>query len=338
MTALWLGGVAALLVCCKDPPKPPQPTPAPTPTALMTEKELCVSGPEEDHGPQGRLTRGGCLEPFLYVAAAPGAEKPSQLGELPSKVRGYHWPDLGMYDLRVERAGGDACVVDHDRKPVDGRPIPLYRVFAKTSDKGEIDLCKGTTYTPTEQRCDHEAADLEGKAMAVPGYWDAHGVHQLKDGQGQDVFTVACVSGAAAKCVHWGYVPWVTRGGTKLDAHHEACVLAARARYLDNDDHAFTCDGNVIDTFDNLGIRTRGTDPKLKFEAAWGASGLVCAARSRYLHCEAEVMSKLPADKRCKDGYDGGDPWPSGALLMNLSDPSKQTSNGTCPKFQSSCP
>ncbi|HTN89976.1 MAG TPA: ADYC domain-containing protein [Sorangium sp.] len=281
---------------------------------------------------QSRLVRGGCLENFTYVIAERDGSRVSPPSVLPSIVRGYHDPGGENVDLRVETSTTDVCIKDASGRAIDAPP--LYEVWAKTSDKGEYNLCSGIEYQAEKESCPNEVGALKGKAIAVPGYWDKKGRY-ASTVDGKSVVTLACISGVAAKCVHWGYVPWATYPhgtGTKLAEHHEACVIAARARYLNNDT-SYTCDNTLVDIFDGLGIRQKDAGSRaanLAFEAAWGAEGLVCLKRARYEGCE-DVFKTIGSRKRCQQDYNPGEAWPQGTLLLTRSEPGRLALQGKCP-------
>jgi len=64
-------------------------------------------------------------------------------------------------------------------------------------------------------------------------------------------FAFACTAtGVAAKCArNWGYKPWKPA----LTPYYDACLIAARADYCQND-QSFTRDGTLVDLFDNQSI------------------------------------------------------------------------------------
>lgn len=306
----------------------------------MTLDKLCPMEIRPEHGGmQSRRVRGGCLEAITYVIAERDGSRVSPPSVLPRVVRGFHGPSGIEVDLRVETSSTDACIKDAGGRSID--TPPLYDVWVKTSDQGEYNLCSGSKYEVDRESCPNEAGALKGKAIAVPGYWGRDGQH-APTVEGKSVVTLACISGVAAKCVHWGYVPWATYPagtGTKLSEHYEACVSAARARFHDNDT-SYTCDDTLVDVFDGLGIRNKDTGSRadnLAFEAAWGAEGLVCVKRPRYEHCQEEVMDRIGAGKRCQQDHDAGEAWPPGALLLTRSEPGKVAPRKMCPSTADLC-
>ncbi len=113
----------------------------------------------------------------------------------------------------------------------------------------------------------------EGKAgVFVSGRWDASGAHLADPG----LVTYSCSDGVIAKCVDWGYAPWVT--GAEL---HAACTRLARADYC-GDGVSWTLEGTTLDVYDALGVRAEPPGSRLEFEAAWTSRGAACLSRTRY--------------------------------------------------------
>jgi hypothetical protein len=122
------------------------------------------------------------------------------------------------------------------------------------------------------------------------------------------------MDGVIAKCVNWGYAPWLTD-----DDMHAGCTRLARADYC-GDGTPWTLDGTLINVFDRLGIQPEGTGGNMTFEAAWGPSGAVCVARTRYDIHNAKGKALLPACfatlPRCGSLDEAA---PQGAMLANRS-------------------
>lgn len=81
---------------------------------------------------------------------------------------------------------------------------------------------------------------------------------------------IVCTSGAAGKCIRWGYTP---RTGL-----HEACTRMARADY-GGDGATATRDGTTIAFCDRAGVHPCRDVPRL--EAAWSAKGATCVGYPR---------------------------------------------------------
>jgi hypothetical protein len=126
-------------------------------------------------------------------------------------------------------------------------------------------------------------AGPDGTVAGFPlsGRWAANGQHS----QDASRFTITCTSGAAGKCVRFGYKPWSSVRGESLWDYHQACVRMVRADY-GGDGTGNTRDGTMVDVFDRLGIQQSDPNPGLggrpfEFEAAWGADGAICVRRTR---------------------------------------------------------
>jgi hypothetical protein len=127
------------------------------------------------------------------------------------------------------------------------------------------------------------APDGTTAGMPLAGRWTPDRRH-IRD---PSSFTLTCTSGAAGKCIRFGYKPWRDQGGESLWDYHQACVRMIRADY-GGDGVSHTRDGTRIDIFDRLGIQQSAHDPgNLTFEAGWGPDGAVCVRRTRI----AELMS-----------------------------------------------
>ncbi|MCY0994900.1 ADYC domain-containing protein [Nannocystis sp. ILAH1] len=115
--------------------------------------------------------------------------------------------------------------------------------------------------------------------------------------------TFACRDTALAKCVEWGYRPWLA----DLHEVHQACTRLVRADYC-GDGVAHTQQGTAIHVLDQLGIQ--GVDPNLQFvvEAEWGPEGAVCLNANNMRLGPQALSCELPA---C------GTPFASGGLLQS---------------------
>jgi hypothetical protein len=296
----------------------------PRPMTLPSRAEICPPrSPDEDGNPQSRSHRGGCLGNFGHFHAS---GDPSPPGALPERVVGYHH-ELGDIELDVRSDKVDTCV--------GSGVVPLYDVRVMTSD-GPMNPCGGETYDAGDAAsCDLE--DLDGRAIAVPGAWDLKTGEYRQTIDGKRVFTLACMSGVAAKCVHWGYPPWGTHAGEPLSDYFQACVQAARAQYDGRAAH--TCSGTVIDVADRLGIQqpTGEAAGRLQIEAAWSKDGPLCVSHPRFPACaEAEAVRSLPGcgEEALSGGADG---WPKGALLVTRSTGDNVARMNRCPSEPSIC-
>lgn len=143
--------------------------------------------------------------------------------------------------------------VEDDAHAVGGRVL-LHHFVVKESSGHMVDLC---------------APDAQGRSLGFP----------VPDGRGG--FDLTCTSGAVGKCIRWGYRPWEGEfTGPPMPALHQACVHMARADY-GGDDQPSTRDGTQIDLYDRFGIQRPDGAVPMTFEAAWGAEGAICVARTR---------------------------------------------------------
>jgi hypothetical protein len=223
--------------------------------------------------------------------------------------------------------------------------VPLYTIRV-TTVAGTFDPCATENYqgdvNEDSRFCGGKLNDIQGKAIAIPGWWDDKGQYHQEDGK----FTFSCISGVTAKCVHWGYLPWIKnyRQGQSLLPYYQACVPAARADYFANGGQA-TCGDTIIDIFDKLGIRQRDRaadeDAGANFEASWGSSGAAkCIRRSRYEDPSSNASCPPVADAGCGNAtYECGDWDATGALVCVWSKAHlTRTVNGSaCPQVDEHC-
>lgn len=149
-------------------------------------------------------------------------------------------------------------------------------------------------------------------AMPVQGVWN---YQQGVPGGGSkredsERFTFACMGGAIAKCVLWGYRPWATYNGTPLAQYHQACTRMVRADYCGTGT-SYTKTGNRINFYDTLGIQQDAAD--WVFEATWDVNGAQCFYALNRSH------SQLPCFDARADLLCGMNPTSSnlGVLLRN---------------------
>jgi hypothetical protein len=154
------------------------------------------------------------------------------------------------------------------------------------------------------------ACKPELHGVFVAGRWDALAAH-VDD---LDVVTYSCMDGVIAKCVDWGYAPWITDASV-----HASCTRLARADYCATG-VSWTMDGTVINVFDRIGIHAASVGGDMKYEAAWGPSGATCVARSRYQIEDESGRDVLPGCfatlPRCGSLDDAA---AQGAMLANRS-------------------
>ena len=120
--------------------------------------------------------------------------------------------------------------------------------------------------------------------------------------------------GVLAKCVRWGFAPWVKRESADMRALHQTCTRMVRADYC-GDGVPHTKEGTPINLWDTAGINVRSNTPGMAFEAAWGPHGALRIERSRWPDGLDYVRRHCPerlAENGARD---------DGALLFNESFP-----------------
>jgi hypothetical protein len=165
--------------------------------------------------------------------------------------------ELAGATLKIGRAGSETEItiesVEEDAHATGGR-VFLHHFVVKDQSGRSVDLC---------------SPDAEGRTLGFP----------VADGRGG--FELTCTSGAAGKCIRWGYRPWEEQpGGPPLRALHQACIRMVRADY-GGDGSTNTRERTMIYVCDRFGVRTCNKDVSLAFEAAWGSEGAICVARPR---------------------------------------------------------
>jgi hypothetical protein len=219
---------------------------------MFSGPSLGLSGQIRAEGPEfvltlddGRvLTREALVGLRLTLAGRQGDMQEGDMqGSLQANMQ-------GSMEVRID-------AVDEDRTATGGT-IPLYRLSVRN---------------PAAQATDGESGDLcqpdpRGRRAGFP----------LPDGSGG--FTFTCTSGAAGKCVLFGYHPWETREGVPMRDLYQACIHMLRADY-GGDDHPTARNGTPVNVADRFGIQSPRTAPGMQFEAAWGPQGAICVSHTR---------------------------------------------------------
>jgi hypothetical protein len=128
--------------------------------------------------------------------------------------------------------------------------------------------------------CGLDASGAPIKTIPISGRWNYQ--EGVPDGGSKEenptLITFACQGFALYKCIDYGYPPWKTENGVKLNNHHQACVRMIRADYC-GDGRSWTVDGTIINLYDNLGIQadTEGWP----MEAEWNIEGARCLSHQR---------------------------------------------------------
>jgi hypothetical protein len=311
--------MAPLMGCGADPP-----TLKTSCLKLPSRADLCMKpSPDEEIHPQSPSYRGGCRGNFVHFYAEDGALPPNKL---PLRAIGKHW-QLGERSLVLIPRDEEACTPDR---------LPLYKVLAET-DKDMVDLCEGQKLDGDYglQCSAKQLAALNESAIAVPGAWDEQTGKYVKQVDGKDVFTLACMSGVAAKSVLLGYKPWGKHNETSLEPYFEASVQALRAKYDRSKNTAHTCKGTHIEVIDREGLNI-ASKMSLDLEAAWTKDGPFCIGQPRYSACaSAPAVKLLPPCAQYSIDPSRKSEWPEGVLLVTRSS-AKHTEK--CPSERRTCP
>jgi hypothetical protein len=223
---------------------------------------------------------------------------------------------LGAHDARAEGAASASLTVEGSAFVLtlaDGRVLRGTELAGATVhlavEANQVAPVKLASIVPDGEypdllRHEFQVQDGQGGWKSACGP-DAHGERwgfpvALPEGHPgrENAVTLTCVSGAVGKCARFGYRPWA-RGpqGEDLAPLHAACVRMARADYCGNGE-AHTKEGTTIDTYDDVGVQTRGLahDASFAFEAGWTARGAVCVSHTRWpdLLSKQQLLSQCP--------------------------------------------
>jgi hypothetical protein len=128
--------------------------------------------------------------------------------------------------------------------------------------------------------------DADGKsiaAIALSGVWSYE--RGVPGGGGftpsASQFTFACRKTAIAKCVEFGYKPWIAIAGevNGYPDHLVSCTRMLRADYC-GDGRSFTVNGTPVNIYDNSGIQA--DTEAWSIEAEWTASGARCTNEAQF--------------------------------------------------------
>ncbi|MBZ5715768.1 ADYC domain-containing protein [Nannocystis pusilla] len=169
-----------------------------------------------------------------------------------------------------------------------GSDVWLFDVSLKVDSGGWGPLCLDNTGEPTQ-------------AILLTEVWNPGTGGRIAPAAGSVTF--ACRDTALAKCVEWGYKPWLA----DLREVHQACTRLVRADYC-GDGVSHTQQGTVIHVLDQLGIQNVDPDHPFVVEAEWGPEGAVCLNADNMRLGPQALSCELPA---C------GAPFASGGLLQS---------------------
>ncbi len=213
---------------------------------------------------------------------------------------------MNWWELKVTIAGHDIGLrIDNVESDPVASGILLHEFSVRQPDGGWKNLCR---------------KDSAGRSAGFPlaGKSRSNGTLDTSD---PSVFELACTSGAQAKCVRYGYLPWAAASDSApLLSAFNACVLMLRADYA-GDNTPATRDGTKIDIGDRWNIQTLDAYGG-RFEAGWDAAGAVCVHHPRI--SENMTLEKLEAGIPRLKGRTGPACTPElakqlGALIFNRS-------------------
>ena len=237
---------------------------------------------------QGRALYGGQEKAYAFaLGAAPRGSRTPRPGAPAEPLKGlrleraslvattasgvYPGTLFGAVSLDASDARGSEAVRLHVRESRALRAgVVEYRVDVESS-AGVRPLCPSA---------DEPAG---GFATVVEGYWRRDGAPERDPA----VATFACASGAIAKCIAWGYAPFLEESDrvTLLQkrTQHQTCTRMARADYC-GDGQSWTLDGTPISIAlpSAAGARLDPAPEGMLWEAAWTEGGAVCLGRKRW--------------------------------------------------------
>ena len=189
-------------------------------------------------------------------------------------------------------------------RAADGSPVPL-RIETVDSPGSDLHF-----YTVSRARPGHNGPEWSPlcepdpnddiRAMAVGARWDQNNGDRVPS---STHFTFACPTGAVAKCISFGYGPWLN--GEVMEGAHQACTRAVRFDVCGKG-QSNTIDGTQIHVYDRLDhpIRQNLFDRKF-FEAGWTPNGAHCLShlRWRFLEpeCDLQVEPAMPQGPFVRD-------------------------------------
>ena len=158
--------------------------------------------------------------------------------------------------------------------------LAIYTLSYQTVD-GWIDMCDGAG------------------ALAVAGTWNYdEGVPQGGSYRTNDHdFTFACRGFAIAKCVEFGYQPWLGRADLLA-----TCTRALRADFC-GDGTPYTVDGTTLNIYDRDGIQT--DDASWPLEAQWDKHGAACIGEpsaTRFIQVVGQTPTCMASLRTCNRG------------------------------------
>jgi hypothetical protein len=118
--------------------------------------------------------------------------------------------------------------------------------------------------------CGYEPDGSANRALIVPGVWN---IQTGAWSDSSEAFSFACRHASVAKCVEFGYKPWLG-----FADHQHACVRMLRADYC-GDGVPHTITGTPINLYDNAGVQLDAESWPV--DAEWGPDGALCVNHTR---------------------------------------------------------
>jgi hypothetical protein len=281
--------LALLMLACQPPPQGhEEDQPGPTVTQASTWWDDGIDAPLSGDTNQGRTLTGEEGPPLRgveYQRAVLHGQLVTGVAIVGGRLVG-RLPD----GTAVDGADWEGAILQG--RGVDDGPVPL-RVDMVSAHDPDVHL-----YTVSRSRMGDGgpqwaplcAADLYGNLEAIPvaALWNQN------NGDRQDStarFTFACRKGVVAKCITWGYRPWLD---PVMPEVHQTCTRAARGDYCGNG-QPNTLEGTAIRIYDRLSPAIRSHRyAEHDFEAGWSRFGATCLnhLRWRFLRPECDLVSE----------------------------------------------
>ncbi|WP_224367496.1 ADYC domain-containing protein [Hyalangium versicolor] len=120
---------------------------------------------------------------------------------------------------------------------------------------------------------------------------------------GTGTVTLACQTGAIAKCMDWGYNPSAISFADDVENQLlGACIQAKRAAYFARfgDFESYTVDGKKLNIKDREGVLTANPRP---LEAVWTEDGALCFNRDLHRAIEVDIPKPPQEPLECGDEF-----------------------------------
>ena len=169
-------------------------------------------------------------------------------------------------------AGGDKI----DLQPVGPNEAPV-----QNNGVWEVNYYGQVNGGGMHQVCTDAGGNLEPASFVSGAYFDPMSAQRTADAAGVTTAALGCREGGIAKCMVWGYKPWlsavnsVTRQSESLVTAHNACIQMKRAAYCGG--KSYTRNGTNIWKHDVYNIQV---DPMNTLEGVFTPNGAACVNMS----------------------------------------------------------